>query len=92
MTVLGSFLLTGLVLTGFVYGIEFCQALSLVMVPMLIIFALSVWNAKRATAVSGEALRKILKSHRLIIQLLGMVSILISSMWGMYVNITAGVL
>ena len=92
LTVLGSFLLTGLVLTGFVYGIEFCQALSLVMVPMLIIFALSVWNAKRATAVSGEALRKILKSHRLIIQLLGMVSILISSMWGMYVNITAGVL
>lgn len=92
LTVFASFMVTGLVMTGFVYGVEFCQALSLVLVPMLIIFALSVRNARRARTLSGEALRKLLKSQRLIIQLLGMVSILISSMWGMYVNITAGVL
>lgn len=92
LTVFASFLVTGLVMTGFVYDVEFCQALSLVMVPMLIIFALSIRNARRTRGVTGEALRKILKGQRLAIQLLGMVSILITSMWGMYVNITAGVL
>lgn len=92
LTVFSSFMITGLVMMGFVYDVEFCQALSLIMLPMLIIFALSIRNARRARALSGEALRKLLKGHRLAIQVLGMVSILVSSMWGMYVNFTAGVL
>ena len=92
LTIFASFLVTGLVMTGFVYGVEFCQALSLLVVPMLLIFALSIRNARRARDTTGEELRRILKGHRLAIQFIGMLSILVSSMWGMYVNITAGVL
>ena len=90
LMVFASFLVTGLVMTGFVYDVEFCQALSLILVPMLIVFALSIYNARRAQGLSGELLRRVLRRHRLAVQLIGMLSILVSSMWGMYVNITAG--
>lgn len=92
LVVFASFLVTGLIMTGFVYGVEFCQALSLIIVPMLIVFALSIYNARRAQGLGGDALRQVLRRHRLAVQLIGMLSILVSSMWGMYVNITAGVL
>ena len=92
LMVFASFLVSGLVMTGFVYDVEFCQALSLILVPMLIVFALSIYNARRAQGLSGELLRRVLRRHRLAVQLIGMLSILVSSMWGMYVNITAGVL
>lgn len=92
LTVFAAFLVSGLIVTGFVQGVEFCQALALLMVPMLIIFAMSVRNARRAKGLSGEDLRRLLRRQRISIQALGMVSILVSSMWGMYINITAGVL
>ncbi len=92
LTVFAAFITTLLLGMGFFYGVEFCQALSLIFVPMLMIFALSVRNARRANGAEGEALYRILRRHRIAIQVLGMFSILVSSMWGMYVNITTGVL
>ncbi len=92
LTIFASFLVTGLLMTGFVYDVEFCQALSLIIVPMLLVFALSIRNARGTSGKSGEDLRKILRRHRIAVQMIGMLSILVSSMWGMYVNITAGVL
>lgn len=92
LIVFASFLVTGLVVTGFFHGVEFCQALSLILVPMLMVFALSVFNARRAQGLTGVELRRQLRRHRLTVQVIGMLSILVSSMWGMYVNITVGVL
>ncbi len=92
LTVFAAFLVTALVMTGFFYGVEFCQALSLILVPMLIVFAISIYNARRAQGQQGDDLRRILRRHRIVVQLIGMLSILVSSMWGMYVNITTGVL
>lgn len=86
------FLLTGLGLTGFYYGVEFAQALFLLGTPMSLVFLLSVRSARRISGVTGIALRKRLKLHRLIVQIIGMLSILVTSMWGMFVNISAGVL
>ncbi|MDA8747499.1 component of SufBCD complex [Litoreibacter sp.] len=92
LTIFASFLVTGLLMTGFVYDVEFCQALSLIIVPMLLVFGLSIRNAGRAIGKTGDDLRKVLRRHRIAVQMIGMLSILVSSMWGMYVNITAGVL
>ncbi|WP_298357824.1 component of SufBCD complex [uncultured Litoreibacter sp.] len=92
LTIFASFLVTGLVLTGFVYDVEFCQALSLIIVPMLLVFGISIHNARRTFGQTGDDLRRILRRHRIVVQLIGMMSILVSSMWGMYVNITTGVL
>ncbi len=92
LTVFAAFLVTGLVITGFFQGVEFCQALSLLLIPMLIIFLMSIRSAKRALRLRGDELYRLLRRQRVAIQALGMMSILVSSMWGMYVNITAGVL
>lgn len=86
------FLLSGLGLMGFYYRVEFAQALFLLGTPMSLVFLLSVRSARRIVGVTGVALRKRLKLHRLIVQIIGMLSILVTSMWGMFVNISAGVL
>ncbi|MEM9582107.1 MAG: component of SufBCD complex [Pseudomonadota bacterium] len=92
LTIFASFMVTGLLMTGFVYEVEFCQALSLILIPMLLVFGLSIYNARRTFGLEGDDLRKLLRRHRISVQIIGMLSILVSSMWGMYVNITAGVL
>lgn len=92
LVVFSTFFATVIFISGFYQGVEFCQALSFLFVPMLLIFALSVHNARRALGLRGEALFKLLRRQRITIQAMGMVAILISSMWGMYVNISAGVL
>ncbi|MEM7473191.1 MAG: component of SufBCD complex [Pseudomonadota bacterium] len=92
LIVFATFFVTVLFVSGFYQGVEFCQALTFLFVPMLLIFALSVHNARRAPAMRGDDLYKLLRRQRIAIQAMGMVAILISSMWGMYVNISAGVL
>jgi hypothetical protein len=86
------FLITGFMVLGFVYGVEFAQALFLLGTPMSLVFALSIRNARRLRGLVGDELRKRLKIHRLIVQVIGMCSILVTSMWGMYVNLSTGVL
>ena len=87
-----TFFATVLFVSGFYQGVEFCQAVSLVFIPLLLIFALSVHNARKTPGLRGDALFKLLRRQRITIQAMGMVAILVSSMWGMYVNISAGVL
>lgn len=86
------FFLTGLFVLGFSYGVEFAQALFLIATPMSAVFALSIRSARRIQSESGEGLRRRLKKHRFVIQIIGMLSILVTSMWGMYINISASVL
>jgi len=86
------FALTGLGLMGFAYGVEFCQALFLIFAPMSLVFALSVRCARQIDHTSLPHIRTSLKRQRLAIQIIGMISILATSMWGMFHNLSTGVL
>jgi hypothetical protein len=86
----GTFFLTFLCLSGFVYGFQLAQAISLLVFPMSIVGLMSLRLARRlqAQSLSGPALRKALTRHRLMIQIIGMVSIFITALWGMYQNLS----
>lgn len=91
---LGCFLLTGLGITGFVYRLEIAQALFLLGFPMSIVALISLSTAHliQQEGSSGELLRKRLTRHRLYVQLTGVVSIFVTALWGMYQNLSIGVL
>ncbi len=88
------FILTVLLLLGFVYGQEFAQAVFLLGFPLSIIALLSVATARRIQneALRGEALYKRLYRHRMMTQFVGVVSIFVTAMWGMLQNMSVGVL
>jgi len=91
---LTCFLLTGLMLLGFMYDIEFAQALFLLAFPLSLVALLSLSTAHKINheGCTGELLRKRLTRHRLFTQLIGTVSIFVTAMWGMYKNLSLGVL
>ena len=91
---LGCFFLTGLGLLGFVYQVEFAQAVFLLALPMAILGAMSLSTATLIAqrGLSGEPLRARLGRHRLYTQMLGVVSIFVTSLWGMYQNMSIGAL
>lgn len=88
------FILTVLFMLGFLYGREFSQALFLLGLPMSIVWLLSVRAARtiRETGVQGQDLYKRLYRHRLVTQVIGMISIFVTAMWGMLQNLQVGVL
>ena len=95
LAVVVSFLLSTLVVLGFVYGIEFAQAVSLIMVPLALVGGLSLRAAARlepvlAGAVTPEAVAAALVRHRIAIQAVGMVAITATAMWGMLMNFRLG--
>ncbi|RME18629.1 MAG: component of SufBCD complex [Alphaproteobacteria bacterium] len=89
---IASGLLTSLAMLGFWYGVEFAQAVFLLAFPMTFVGLLSLRTARtiRAEALSGPALRRRLIRHRLATQVIGMVSIFVTALWGMYQNMTIG--
>ncbi len=89
---IGFCLISSLVLMGFAYGVEFCQAVVLIFAPMMIVFVLTVRRARTIVGLPGAETRKALRGHRLIVQVIGMISILITSMWGMFYSLSVGVL
>lgn len=88
----GSFVLTMLVVLGFGYGVEFAQAVFLLLLPMSLVFALSIRAARRLSAqeLEDEALCKALVRHRIVIQVIGMISIFVTALWGMFQNLSYG--
>lgn len=84
----GSFMVTGLGILGFVYDVEFAQALFLLVAPMTIVGLLSISTARliRDTGVQGEDLYKRLIRHRVYTQFIGVISIFVTAMWGMLQN------
>ncbi|MBS0122547.1 component of SufBCD complex [Thetidibacter halocola] len=91
---LGSALLTGMGVLGFGYGIELAQALFLLAFPMSLVGLLSLRTSRRIQAGenSGEALWRRLVRHRFAVQGIGMLSIFVTALWGMYQNLSAHVL
>lgn len=91
---LWAFVLTMLVLLGFVYDIEFAQAVLFLFFPFSILMMLSVRTAQliEAGENQGPSLHRRLQRHRVSTQVLGMISIFVTSLFGMYQNMHIGVL
>ena len=88
------FLISVLMVLGVWYRVEFAQAVLFLLVPMSILSLLSLRTAGliEAGENEGDALHRRLIRHRISTQALGMVSIFITSMFGMYANLYIGVL
>ncbi|MEL6807916.1 MAG: component of SufBCD complex [Pseudomonadota bacterium] len=86
------FFLTGLALLGFVYGVEFAQAVFLLGFPMSLVGALNLSTARliQMEQATGEALWRRLARHRTYVQAIGMVAIFVTALWGMYQNMSVG--
>lgn len=89
---IGSAFLSGVAILGFYpgYWIEFAQAVFLLTFPMILVALLSVSSARRIREGEGEgeALWRRLRIHRTLTQLIGMVAIFVTALWGMYMNLT----
>jgi len=84
-----AFVLTSLTILGFWYGVEFAQALLLLALPLSLVGGLSLSAARRIAAErpAGDDLHRHLGRHRLKTQVIGMVSIFVTAMFGMYQNL-----
>lgn len=88
----GSSLLTILGLTAFLYDVEISQAVFLMLLPLAIVALMTAWTA-RSIKRSGEREQKLIRRlgrHRLFTQLVGMVAIFVTAMFGMYKNLNVG--
>jgi hypothetical protein len=83
-----SFILTGLGIMGFYYWVEFAQAVFLLAFPMTLVGMLNVSTARlyQIEQSSGAQLYKLLNRHRMITQFIGMISIFVTALWGMFWN------
>ncbi|TMV08636.1 component of SufBCD complex [Ruegeria sediminis] len=88
------FLLSMLAMLGFYYSIEFAQAVFLMAFPMSLVALLNLSFARRIRRQEPklEIVAKLLLRCRLYVQLIGIVSIFVTSLWGMYQNLSIGVL
>lgn len=84
-----GFLMTVLVLLGFVYHREFAQALFLLGFPLGFVALLSVRTAHHVHERHPDvaALIRCLSRHRFATQVIGMIAIFVTAMWGMYYNL-----
>jgi predicted MFS family arabinose efflux permease len=72
--------------------VEFSQAVFLMVFPFCILVLLTAWTARKIHRNSerGQALIRRLNRHRQFTQLLGVASIFITAMYGMYQNLYVG--
>jgi len=87
-----SFLLTGLAVLGWGYSVEFCQAVFLLMAPMTGVAALNVRTAHKLRDTGFEDIARRLRNHRMMVQMIGVVSIFVTAFWGMWTNLHYGAL
>ncbi len=84
--------LAGLAMLGFWYGVEFAQAVFLIAFPLTLVGIMSISTARLIVdqRAEGPLLFRRLTQHRRITQVIGMISIFITAMWGMYQNLDVG--
>ncbi|HEY0214102.1 MAG TPA: component of SufBCD complex [Paenirhodobacter sp.] len=88
LTAAASCALTLLLVLGFGHGVEFAQALSFIVGPMMVVMALGLWRAvglERALAagMTADDLIVALSRHRFMVQAIGGFSVMITALWGM---------
>lgn len=86
--------LTMLALLGFWYGLQLGQALFLLAGPAALVSAMGLMAGRRIVRqrLAGEALCQALGRHRLHVQLVGIVSIFVTALWGMWQNMNVSAL
>jgi hypothetical protein len=84
-----TFLTTVLAILGFGYDVEFAQALLFFFVPAILQGLLAIRSSRRIEAGEGQgaALFRRLFRHRISVQVLGMVCIFVTALYGMYHNL-----
>ena len=94
LVALSTFWLTALLVLGFWYGIEFAQAVVLLFAPMLLVVWFSVRASRRIVveAATGEALFRRLTVHRRVVQVIGMLAITVTALYGTWQNISVSIL
>ena len=87
-------LLTSLAILGFWYWVEFAQAVFLIAFPLTIVGLMSLNSAHiiRERALAGVDLRRRLGHHRIATQFVGMLSIFVTALFGMYQNLSVSIL
>ena len=88
------FWLSVLMVLAFWYNIEFAQALLFLFAPMLVVVWASVRASRRivAEAATGEALFRRLTVHRRVVQVIGMLAITVTALYGMWQNFNVTIL
>ncbi|SLN38273.1 hypothetical protein TRL7639_01913 [Falsiruegeria litorea R37] len=88
------FLLSTLLVLGFYYWVEFAQALFLIGFPMSLVGLINLSTARRIRRedLQGADLSKRLTRCRIYTQIIGMISIFVTALFGMYQNLSIGVL
>ncbi|MBT9383287.1 component of SufBCD complex [Pseudooceanicola sp. CBS1P-1] len=91
---LGTFLLTVLALLGFLYDVEFGQAAFLILFPLSLCWLMSLQSFRRMGRERPDTAGLLLRLRRLrvSIQAVGLIAVLATSAWGMYVNALHGIL
>lgn len=84
--------LSFLAATGFLYDSELAQAVFLIAFPLCIVWLVSLRLAQKLEAgleqgMPVETLVHALSRHRLTIQSIGLVAIVVTALWGMYQNL-----
>ena len=84
-----AFMLTTLLVMAFLYGVEFAQAVVLIALPMTVVFALTIRLARRIADEKppGHALARLIVRQRFWTQVIGMIAIFVTAMYGMYQNL-----
>lgn len=88
------FTLSALAILAFWYGVEFAQAVFLLAFPLTLVGGLALSTARKIVdrGLEGEGLIKALLSHRFWTQVVGIIAIFVTAMWGMYQNLLVGVI
>ncbi|MES2916153.1 MAG: component of SufBCD complex [Pseudomonadota bacterium] len=94
MVGLAGFWLSTLAVLAFFYNIEFAKALFLLVGPLAIVLWASVAEARRIAtgANQGEALLRRLTVHRRVVQVIGIISIAVTALYGTWLNISVSIL
>jgi hypothetical protein len=85
---------TGLGLLAFYYDIEFAQAVFLLMAPVTPVVWLSIRTSRRISgaAMDPETLHRTLIRHRRVTQVIGMLAISVTALYGTWQNVNVSIL
>ncbi|MDH2326180.1 component of SufBCD complex [Cereibacter sp. SYSU M97828] len=86
-----AFLLSAIVALSFA-GLEMAQAVACIAVPMAVVVLLRMRLARRISGMGTIAATKALIWHRMFVQMIAMVSIFSTAVWGMFRNLGLAVL
>jgi hypothetical protein len=91
---LAGFWLSALLVLAFYYDVEFAQAVFFLLCPLSIVMWVSVRESRRIAdgSIQGEALLRRLTVHRRVLQVIGMLSIMVTAFYGMWKNMNVSIL